>query len=89
VLRAVESFAAASVNLLGVVINRVGSDKNDTLYGYGTEYGYGYGYGYGSGYGQDPHEESSGAAPDAPAADSLAADDNRRAQAGVVTRRVA
>jgi capsular exopolysaccharide synthesis family protein len=46
VLRAAESLFALQVNLLGVVANRVGDDKEKGYYGYGS-YGYGYGYGYG------------------------------------------
>ncbi len=45
VMRAAESFTSVGVNLLGVVVNRVGGDKADVIYGYGAESGYGYGYG--------------------------------------------
>ena len=45
VVRAAEAFTGSKINLLGVVLNRVGSDKNE-LYGYTAGYGYGYGYGY-------------------------------------------
>lgn len=40
---------SANINILGVVLNKVGS--KDYGYGYGHGYGYGYGHGYGYGYG--------------------------------------
>jgi Mrp family chromosome partitioning ATPase len=46
VMRAAESFVALGVNLLGVVVNRIGDDKADAIYGYGADAGYGYGYGH-------------------------------------------
>ncbi len=52
VIRATESFQNLGINVLGVVINRLTSEKGEDYYGYG--YGYGYSSGYGSGYG---HEE--------------------------------
>lgn len=45
VLHVVESFAALDVNLLGVVVNRINSQKTDSVYGYNFAYGYGYEYG--------------------------------------------
>ncbi len=45
VLHVVESFTALGVNLLGVVINRINSQKTDSVYGYNFAYGYGYEYG--------------------------------------------
>ena len=40
--------------MLGVVVNRVHSDKDQGYYGYSSGYGYGYGYGYGRDhYGED------------------------------------
>jgi polysaccharide biosynthesis transport protein len=47
VMRAAEGLADVGVKLLGVVVNRVGGDQEDKIYGYGSGYGYGYGYGYG------------------------------------------
>ena len=43
VLRAAESFTSLGVNLLGVVVNRVGADKQDAIYAVDVPYGYGYG----------------------------------------------
>jgi capsular exopolysaccharide synthesis family protein len=45
VLHVVESFTALDVNLLGVVVNRINSQKTDSVYGYNFAYGYGYDYG--------------------------------------------
>lgn len=44
VMHVVESFIALEVNLLGVVVNRINSQKNDSVYGYNFAYGYGYEY---------------------------------------------
>ncbi len=43
VLRAAESFTSFGVNLLGLVVNRVGADKQDAIYAADVTYGYGYG----------------------------------------------
>ena len=59
VVRAAETFTSVGVDLIGVVINRIGNDSKDAVYGYGTEYGYGYGYGYGAGYGQESQDDNS------------------------------
>jgi len=45
VIRAVNGLASIGVNLIGVVANKISSEKGDAYYGYGG-YGYGYGYGY-------------------------------------------
>ncbi len=45
VLRAVSGLASIGVNLIGVVANKIGTERGDAYYGYGG-YGYGYGYGY-------------------------------------------
>jgi len=45
VLHVVESLTALDVNLLGVVVNRINSQKTDSVYGYNFAYGYGYEYG--------------------------------------------
>lgn len=63
VIRAAEGFTGLGVNLLGVVINRLASEKADDYYGYGYGYGYGYSYGYGRGYGADEDAESPAAPP--------------------------
>jgi capsular exopolysaccharide synthesis family protein len=57
VMRAAEGLTDVGVNLVGVVVNRIGADKEDKIYGYGGSYGYGYGYGYG-GYGNDSEDMS-------------------------------
>ena len=56
VMRAVDGFRALDVNLLGVVVNRVGEDGTSDYYGYGMGYGYGYGAGYGAEH-DEPHGE--------------------------------
>jgi Mrp family chromosome partitioning ATPase len=43
VIRAVESFAGLKIPLLGVVVNRVGSDRERNYYGYGYDYSTDYG----------------------------------------------
>ena len=45
VLHVAETFTALGVNLLGIVINRINSQKADSVYGYSFGYGYGYEYG--------------------------------------------
>jgi capsular exopolysaccharide synthesis family protein len=45
VLRAAEGLTAMGVTLLGVVLNRVGADRDRGYYGYGGGYEYHYGYG--------------------------------------------
>jgi polysaccharide biosynthesis transport protein len=80
VMRAAESFSSIGVNLLGIVVNRIGGDKQDTIYGYGAEHGYGYGYGYG----HDANEEASTASAEGPGDDGAGTPPD-----GVVPRRVA
>jgi Mrp family chromosome partitioning ATPase len=48
VMRAAEALSSVDIKLLGVVVNRIGSEAGDEVYGYGADYGYGYGYGYGN-----------------------------------------
>ena len=50
VLRAVESYRATGVNVIGIVANHI-AGETDSDYGYG--YGYGYGHEYGHGQGHD------------------------------------
>ncbi len=54
VTRVVERLDLMKIPVLGLVINRTGSEDDQGYYGY-HNYGYGYGYGYGSGgeYGQE------------------------------------
>ncbi len=52
VIRAAEHLTTASVNLIGIVVNRVSDDSG----AYGG-YGYGYGYGVGYGYGEDDEDD--------------------------------
>ena len=61
VIRAVEGLLSLRIPLLGLVLNRIGSDSDHGYYGYGAGYGYGYGYSYGAGYG---HEEEGAARED-------------------------
>ena len=58
VLRAADSFLALGVELLGVVVNRLGAEASGDYYGYGG----GYGYGYGAGYGADFEDDEASAA---------------------------
>jgi len=53
VVHAAETFQGGSINLFGVVVNRIG---DDSIYGADSGYGYGYGYGYGNGYGEAEEE---------------------------------
>ncbi len=59
VMRVTEGLADLKIPLLGIVVNRIGSDKDRGYYGYSGGYGYGHGYGYGyeGGYGADKDEE--------------------------------
>ncbi|MHB1035271.1 MAG: polysaccharide biosynthesis tyrosine autokinase [Pirellulales bacterium] len=77
VIRTVASLSLVKIPLLGVIINRVGSDQDRGYYGYKGGYGDGYGYGYGGhqdGYGDTPEygdeEDDAEAVPVAPAAGS-------------------
>jgi capsular exopolysaccharide synthesis family protein len=83
VVKAVESFSSLGVTMLGVVINRIASDKDEGYYGY--NYGYGAGYGYGYNYeGDDAAAEHSRSD-----AASLSADPIRSPAAQSPARRVA
>ena len=48
VLRTSEMLNSLEINVIGVVANLVGDEKDSGYYGYNSEYGYGYGYGHGS-----------------------------------------
>jgi capsular exopolysaccharide synthesis family protein len=56
VIRAAESLTLLKINVLGVVINRVCSEKDGGYYGYDSGYHYDYGYGTEP----DTHEEQAG-----------------------------
>ena len=90
VVRAAESFTSVGVHLFGIVVNRIGHDKSDTLYGYGAGYGYGYGYGYAEGYLQEPDDHSESSEYEEPSTISVADPRSRsRDENRVVPRRVA
>ena len=70
VTRVVERLDLMKIAVLGLVVNRTGSEEDHDYYGYHS-YGYGYGSGYEYGYGEnadDGHDES-------PAAHDGAADE--------------
>ena len=52
VTRVVERLDLMKITVLGLVVNRTGSEEDHGYYGYHS-YGYGYGSGYGEGYGED------------------------------------
>ena len=59
VTRVVERLDLMKITMLGLVVNRTGSEEDHDYYGYHS-YGYGYGAGYEYGYGEnaaDGHEE--------------------------------
>ena len=71
VIRATEMLKSAGVEIVGVIANRIGGQKD----GYG--YGYGYGYGHSYGYGHDDHDEDhQRVAPSEP--DSVPHDEEKR-----------
>jgi capsular exopolysaccharide synthesis family protein len=72
VIRAAESLTVLKINVLGVVINRVCSEKDGGYYGYDSGYQYDYGYGTEP----DPHEEQ--------AALSESYDDDARSESDTV-----
>ncbi|HTU23919.1 MAG TPA: polysaccharide biosynthesis tyrosine autokinase [Pirellulales bacterium] len=84
VTRAAESFTAFGANLLGIVVNRVGDDKRDTIYADGSTYNYSYEAD------NDPSEKSPAAIPlPETAAAEHGHSPDQPAPAGVVPRRVA
>ena len=101
VVRSMETMFALKVPVLGVVINRVGSEHDRGYYGYSSGYGYGYGYSNGYGYGDDagdgkkqpPSDDeadpgSSEQAGETPAAYPIERS-HRSSSAGIVPRRAA
>ena len=57
VVRSMETMLGMKVPVLGIVINRVGSEQDRGYYGYSSGYGYGYGYSNGYGYGDEQSGE--------------------------------
>lgn len=89
VIRAVESFAALKISLLGIVVNRVGSENDRGYYGYGDGYGYGYSYEYGN----EPEDAEGAAAsgqnvPEVGLPRRLAAEERDDSAVGIVPRRI-
>ncbi|HEX4145197.1 MAG TPA: polysaccharide biosynthesis tyrosine autokinase [Pirellulales bacterium] len=87
VTRSAETFTSLGVNLLGVVVNRVGDDKRETIYADANPYGYAYAS-------DDDHEPHDGHAATVPLDEPLTTDDTVSAgppapAAGIVPRRVA
>ncbi|MFH1919244.1 MAG: polysaccharide biosynthesis tyrosine autokinase [Planctomycetota bacterium] len=60
VIRSVESFARLKIPLLGLVVNRIGSEKDGGYYGYGGYYGDEYAYRYGEDLENDDEEPEFG-----------------------------
>ena len=97
VMRCVESFAVLRIPLLGVVVNRVGSAKDGSYYGYGYGgyYGYEYAYRYNADSEEDEEDSQLDVAAVAQCSDSRAGEDDRgrrdeaRPSGGIVPRRVA
>jgi polysaccharide biosynthesis transport protein len=91
VIRAAETLAIMKVPVLGIVVNRATSDKDDGYYGYGSGYGYGYGYGYEPETDDDGHssdaEESDAEPTESPRTGNHREGDKRRA--GIIPRRAA
>lgn len=99
VTRVVERLGLMKISVLGVVVNRTGSDDEHGYYGYHS-YGYGYGYEYGYGDGKDEkygHDETAATMDDETAGERLPfaeetdfdADEEEKRRALVVPRRVA
>jgi len=70
VVRLVENLSVLKIPLLGIVINRVGSQNERGYYDYygGYGYGYGYGYDYTAAYGSDEEAPETAVAGDVQAA---------------------
>jgi len=89
VLRALESLTKLKIPVLGIVINRLGSDQDRGYYGYTDGYGYGYAYTAGYGTDEDDLENEYDAEEAEPPADELPAGSAHRRPAGIMPRRVA
>ena len=94
-MRCVEGFSVLRIPLLGVVVNRVGSAKDGSYYGYDGYYGYEYAYRYNVDAEEDEEDSPLDVAAVAPCSDSREGEDDggRRDEAGpsggIVPRRVA
>jgi polysaccharide biosynthesis transport protein len=87
VTRVVERLGFMKIGVLGMVVNRTGSDEDHGYYGY-HGYGYGYGYEYGEAYGRAEAVEPSECLPMADVVQSVF-DDDEEPRTTVVPRRVA
>lgn len=92
VIRCVEDFAVLKIPLLGIAVNRVGSERDGSYYGYGYGGYYGYGYGQDSDEGEDEIERADATAADETAPGAGTGDHLRRDEAHpfgrIVPRRV-
>ena len=90
--RVIERLELMKIPILGMVVNRTGSDAEQSYYGY-HNYGYGYGYGYGEEYGHEHDAKAENAAQ--AASPTIArpfghdADEREEPPALIVPRRVA
>ncbi len=95
VMRCVEGFSVLRIPLLGLVVNRVGSAKDGSYYGYGGYCGYEYAYRYNADSEEDAEDSRLDVAAVARGSDPRAGEDDggrrdeRRPSGGVVPRRVA
>ncbi len=91
VMRCVENFAVMKIPLLGLVVNRVGSVRDGSYYGYSGYYGYDYAYKYGG----DPDDGDEDLSAEAAASEESAVEarpkrfDETTPSEGIVPRRVA
>jgi len=92
VTRVVERLGLMKIPLLGLVVNRTGSDADESYYGYHS-YGYGCEYGYGEEYGHDqetaPEDANQEECPTFTTEFGRDADDEEEPPALIVPRRVA
>ena len=89
VTRVVERLDLMKISVLGLVVNRTGSEEDHNYYGYHS-YGYGYGSGYGEGYGENNDDDAANQ-PCVPFAneDGQNADGEDESQQESIPRRVA
>lgn len=95
VMRCVEGFSVLRIPLLGLVVNRVGSARDGSYYGYGGYCGYEYAYRYNADSEEDEKDSRLELAAAAQRSDSRAGEDEgerpdeRRPSGRIVPRRVA